>query len=151
MSRYNASQSRIEISELRAGLRETLQEVLQHGQRLVITRHGREIAALVPVGDLQALEKTADAAAEALETEARNVELTPGKGLSVRQAIARSRNSTRPAAYAPQPQDIEINLDEFESLKLSVKEFATVQNRQGRMLSALVAAAKKDRFRKTAA
>ena len=42
------------IAELKAGLSECIREV-ERGQGVLITRHGRPVAALVPPGDLERL------------------------------------------------------------------------------------------------
>ena len=42
--------------KLRDGLAEMLERVAARGERVVVTRDGREVAALVPVSDLRALE-----------------------------------------------------------------------------------------------
>lgn len=43
----------VTVAEARSGLAELLNRVAYGKERLVITRHGREIAAIVPVEDLQ--------------------------------------------------------------------------------------------------
>lgn len=43
----------VTVADARSGLAELLNRVAYGGERLVITRHGREIAALVPVDDLR--------------------------------------------------------------------------------------------------
>jgi prevent-host-death family protein len=43
----------VTVADARSGLAELLNRVAYGKERLVITRHGREIAALVPVEDLQ--------------------------------------------------------------------------------------------------
>jgi prevent-host-death family protein len=45
--------SAITVADARSGLAELLNRVAYGKERLVITRHGREIAAIVPVEDLQ--------------------------------------------------------------------------------------------------
>jgi prevent-host-death family protein len=45
--------SAVTVADARSGLAELLNRVAYGKERLVITRHGREIAALVPVEDLQ--------------------------------------------------------------------------------------------------
>ena len=44
--------SAVTVADARSGLAELLNRVAYGKERLVITRHGREIAALVPVEDL---------------------------------------------------------------------------------------------------
>lgn len=43
----------VTVADARSGLAELLNRVAYGKERLVITRHGREIAAIVPVEDLQ--------------------------------------------------------------------------------------------------
>lgn len=45
--------SAVTVADARSGLAELLNRVAYGKERLVITRHGREIAAIVPVEDLQ--------------------------------------------------------------------------------------------------
>lgn len=45
--------SAVTVADARNGLAELLNRVAYGKERLVITRHGREIAAIVPVEDLQ--------------------------------------------------------------------------------------------------
>lgn len=47
----------VTVADARNGLAELLNRVAYAGERLVITRHGREIAALVPVEDLRLAER----------------------------------------------------------------------------------------------
>lgn len=59
--------------QLRAHLRAYVDHVLQTGERVVITRHGEAVAALVPIRDMTALEKaegTCEALLKARELEA---------------------------------------------------------------------------------
>lgn len=48
-----SAQSAVTVADARSGLAELLNRVAYGKERLVITRHGREIAALVPVEDLR--------------------------------------------------------------------------------------------------
>lgn len=45
--------SAVTVADARSGLAELLNRVAYGKERLVITRHGREVAALVPIEDLQ--------------------------------------------------------------------------------------------------
>lgn len=45
--------SAVTVADARSGLAELLNRVAYGKERLVITRHGREIAAIVPIEDLQ--------------------------------------------------------------------------------------------------
>jgi prevent-host-death family protein len=47
----------VTVADARSGLAELLNRVAYGGERLVITRHGREIAALVPVDDLRLVDR----------------------------------------------------------------------------------------------
>lgn len=46
----------LSVAEVKATLSEQIRSV-EHGQLVVITRHGRAVAALVPAGDLEALRR----------------------------------------------------------------------------------------------
>ena len=48
--------SRMNIRIMRANLSDTVNRTCYQGERIVLTRHGRAVAALVPVADLEALE-----------------------------------------------------------------------------------------------
>lgn len=45
---------RIALHELRDNLAELINRALYHRERIIITRHGKDVAALVPVGDAPA-------------------------------------------------------------------------------------------------
>ena len=152
MKNRPTTKTQIEVSDLRAGLRETLDEVLESGRRLVVTRHGREIAALVPLGDLRALEAKDASAVSVLEAGAERVELEPGKGMTVEEALAssypparRARGELRVSGFSPAPEvdmrlrhgallqeiqmttaDIDVNDPErsIESLRRAVRDLA---------------------------
>lgn len=47
----------VTVADARNGLAELLNRVAYGGERLVITRHGREVAALVPVEDLRLVDR----------------------------------------------------------------------------------------------
>ena len=49
------------ISEARGEFSETINRVAYRGERVVLTRHGRRVAAVVPVEDLELLEALEDA------------------------------------------------------------------------------------------
>lgn len=44
------------VSMARSNFSDLLNEVLVYGERIVLERHGKAVAALVPVADLEALE-----------------------------------------------------------------------------------------------
>lgn len=46
----------LSVAEVKATLSEQIRSV-EHGQPVVITRHGKAVAALVPAGDLEALRR----------------------------------------------------------------------------------------------
>jgi prevent-host-death family protein len=50
------------ISEARESFSTTVNRVAFGGERVVLTRHGRRVAAVVPIGDLELLEQLEDAA-----------------------------------------------------------------------------------------
>lgn len=50
------------ISEARESFSTTVNRVAFGGERVVLTRHGRRVAAVVPIGDLELLEQIEDAA-----------------------------------------------------------------------------------------
>ena len=47
----------VSVAEARSGLAELVNRVAYGKERLVITRHGRELAAIVPVEDLKAIDR----------------------------------------------------------------------------------------------
>lgn len=47
----------ISVTQARAELADLVSRVGYSGERILLTRHGRPLAALVPVGDLESLEK----------------------------------------------------------------------------------------------
>ena len=49
------------ISEARESFSETVNRVAFGGERVVLTRHGRRVAAVVPIEDLELLEQLEDA------------------------------------------------------------------------------------------
>jgi prevent-host-death family protein len=49
------------ISEARESFSTTINRVTFGGERVVLTRHGRRVAAVVPIGDLELLEQLEDA------------------------------------------------------------------------------------------
>lgn len=51
---------RLNASQARAGFAEAVNRVVYGGERAVIRRHGKDVAALVPMRDLQALEALED-------------------------------------------------------------------------------------------
>lgn len=48
--------STLQVSMARSNFSDLLNEVLVYGERIVLERHGKAVAALVPVADLEALE-----------------------------------------------------------------------------------------------
>jgi prevent-host-death family protein len=76
----------VDVSELRESLRDTLDRVVHSGKRLVVNRHGNPVAAIVPLGDLQALESRDDDAAQAFASTWED-EPFPEHGLSIDEAI----------------------------------------------------------------
>lgn len=84
----------IDVSRLREGLRDVLDEVVENGKRRIVTRHGKPVAALVPLGDLRALEAGDRAAVAALRSEARLALPTAGV-LPIEEAMARLRADSR--------------------------------------------------------
>ena len=50
------------ISEAREAFSTTVNRVAFGGERVVLTRHGRRVAAVVPIADLELLEQLEDAA-----------------------------------------------------------------------------------------
>jgi len=54
--------SRLSISAARAALPETVNEVAVSGQRVVLHRRGKDIAALIPIEDLELLNRIEDEA-----------------------------------------------------------------------------------------
>lgn len=52
------------VSEVKARLSDYIREV-EHGEAVIITRHGRPVAALVSTGDLDAIERLRAAGPEA--------------------------------------------------------------------------------------
>jgi prevent-host-death family protein len=50
------------ISQARESFSTTVNRVAFGGERVVLTRHGRRVAAVVPIGDLELLEQLEDAA-----------------------------------------------------------------------------------------
>src|SRR5688572_20436459 len=59
---YNSSMSERRISEARESFSTTVNRVAFGGERVVLTRHGKRVAAVVPIGDLDLLEQLEDAA-----------------------------------------------------------------------------------------
>ncbi|MEU6127151.1 type II toxin-antitoxin system Phd/YefM family antitoxin [Streptomyces sp. NPDC047123] len=54
----------IPVTQARAELAELINRVVYGGERVVVTRHGKPLVALVSAADLERLEGLADAAAE---------------------------------------------------------------------------------------
>ena len=57
---YNPYMSERRISEARESFSNTINRVAFGGERVVLTRHGRRIAAVVPIDDLDLLEALED-------------------------------------------------------------------------------------------
>jgi len=58
---YNSYMSERRISEARESFSTTINRVAFGGERVVLTRHGRRVAAVVPIDDLELLEALEDA------------------------------------------------------------------------------------------
>jgi prevent-host-death family protein len=58
---HNAYMSERRISEAREAFSTTVNRVAFGGERIVLTRHGRQVAAVVPIADLELLEQLEDA------------------------------------------------------------------------------------------
>jgi prevent-host-death family protein len=58
---YNAYMSERRISEARESFSTTINRVAFGGERVVLTRHGRRVAAVVPIDDLDLIEAIEDA------------------------------------------------------------------------------------------
>jgi prevent-host-death family protein len=58
---YNSYVSERRISEARESFSTTVNRVAFGGERVVLTRHGRRVAAVVPIEDLDLLERLEDA------------------------------------------------------------------------------------------
>ena len=57
---YDSSMSEHAISEARETFSTTINRVAFTGERIVLTRHGRRVAAVVPIEDLELLEALED-------------------------------------------------------------------------------------------
>ena len=60
-SSYNSSMPERRISEAREAFSTTINRVAFGGERVVLTRHGRRVAAVVPIADLELIEAIEDA------------------------------------------------------------------------------------------
>jgi prevent-host-death family protein len=58
---YNTYVSERRISEARESFSTTINRVAFGGERVVLTRHGRRVAAVVPIDDLELIEAIEDA------------------------------------------------------------------------------------------
>lgn len=58
---YNSYMSERRISEARESFSNTVNRVAFGGERVVLTRHGRRVAAVVPIEDLELIEAIEDA------------------------------------------------------------------------------------------
>jgi len=58
---YNSSMSERRISEARESFSTTINRVTFGGERVVLTRHGKRVAAVVPIEDLELIEALEDA------------------------------------------------------------------------------------------
>jgi prevent-host-death family protein len=59
---YNSCMNERRISEARESFSTTVNRVAFGGERVVLTRHGKRVAAVVPIADLDLLEQLEDAA-----------------------------------------------------------------------------------------
>ena len=71
---------RIAASEAREDFAETINQVVYRGERIVLHRRGKNLAAIVPIADLELLESLEDwidveAARKALKERGRNIPL----------------------------------------------------------------------------
>lgn len=58
---YNTSMSERRVSEAREAFSTTVNRVAFGGERVILTRHGTRVAAVVPIEDLELLESLEDA------------------------------------------------------------------------------------------
>ena len=58
---YNSYMSEWKISEARESFSTTINRVTFGGERVVLTRHGKRVAAVVPIEDLELIEALEDA------------------------------------------------------------------------------------------
>jgi prevent-host-death family protein len=56
----SSSVAEVEVTELRASFSDTVNRVAYGKERLVVTRHGKEMVALVPIEDMRLLEALED-------------------------------------------------------------------------------------------
>ena len=114
----HASDPTIDVSNLRKDLRAVLDAVTGDGQRRVVVRHGKPVAAVVPLGELEALKRMETRVAAALgEREAGASE--PAEHLSVDEAMARraERRGEDAAAVADvQPEEEAIGTGDLQAL-----------------------------------
>lgn len=81
----------IPVTQARADLADLVSRVGYSGERILLTRHGKPLAALVPLADLEALERPAaevgftlaPAVEPAAEPPARTPERTPGRPMRI--------------------------------------------------------------------
>lgn len=71
--------TRLEATKARADFSDTLNRVAFGGERIVLFRRGKSLAALVPVADLRLLERLAKSAEDRMDNEAADAALAEGE------------------------------------------------------------------------
>ena len=113
MPREKSAANYLSVSEIRKNLAEILNQVAYGGTRIVLGRRGREIAALVPIADLEALKKS-------LLQEPSWKPMTPS-GVRTATATERPRKESSPTAPVA---------DTAEVAQKAVKAVAKAKSRQ---------------------
>jgi prevent-host-death family protein len=54
---YRSTMKRLRVTEARKELADTVNEVAYGGKRVVLRRHGRDVAAIVPMADVKLIEE----------------------------------------------------------------------------------------------
>ncbi|MEV0319787.1 type II toxin-antitoxin system Phd/YefM family antitoxin [Streptomyces sp. NPDC050658] len=75
----------IPVTQARAELADLINRVVYGGERVVVTRHGKPLVALVSAADLERLQELADAADEPVVSSVSSVHSTSSPGAGERQ------------------------------------------------------------------
>jgi prevent-host-death family protein len=74
----------LNVSEARSGFSEIVNSAAYGGKRTVISRHGKEVAAVIPIEDLRLLERLVEAEMDRQDIEAaRAAMISPGDNISL--------------------------------------------------------------------
>jgi len=83
---YNRDMARLNVSKAREGFPEIVSRSAQRKERTILSRRGKDLAAVVPIEDLRLLERLAREEEDRLDIEAARAALAePGENIPLKQ------------------------------------------------------------------